>query len=158
MLQAFGSTVLASAFGFVIAKIATAFFDAYISKASTREKERSEDVSRIRETTESTSSIALGYWSRDAALPSDKGLEAMLSGQIAQLTALISGLFDGREKLLEACVLELDRFDEAVTGGDFGTNKRTADMERLRKIQLCGVALEDKVKTCRRKLRPYWFG
>ena len=157
MYQSFGSTILASAIGFFIAKIATAFFDAYISKASAHEKERDEDVVRIRETTESTASVALGFWSRDAT-PGDKGLEATMSGQIAQISALIDGLFLGDDDLMKACVIELDRFDESVTGGDFGTSKRTSELDRLSKIHLSRVALENKVKTCRRKLKPRWFG
>jgi len=157
MYQSFGSTILASAIGFIVAKVATAFFDAYISKASAHEKERDEDVVRIRETTEATASLALGYWSRDVTA-GDKGLEATMSGQIAQISALIDGLFLADDSLMKACVIELDRFDEAVTGGDFGTNKRVSELDRLSRIQLCRVSLENKVKTCRRKLKPRWFG
>ncbi len=156
-MSSFLSTVLASAVGFVVAKVATAYFDAYISKASSLEDERDADAADIKRLSQDVASRASDLWSKDYSIEG-KGPEALIVAEIAEITRLISELFDDEPAFKKACETELSRFDEAVTGGLFGSVKRVKDLNRLQQIHTCGLALSGKVATCRRKLKPHWFG
>ncbi|MES0861577.1 hypothetical protein ABLN87_04395 [Ruegeria sp. SCPT10] len=153
----FLSTVAASAVGFVIAKFATAWFDAHVSKASYLEAERNQDSEIVRETIADISLKAMDYWSRDHQ-PTDQIEEAKITAGIRRVAILIDELFEHDRALHGACSIELDRFEDKVTVGDFGSAKRKAESQRTQDILLAAETVSSKVKQSRRKLKPKWFG
>lgn len=153
----FLSTVAASAVGFVIAKFATAWFDAHVSKASYLETERNQDSENVRDTVSDISTKAMDYWSRDHA-PSDQIEEAKITAGIRRIAILIDELFEHDKALHGACSIELDRFEDKITAGDFGSAKRKAESQRTQEILFAAEAVSSRVKQSRRKLKPKWFG
>ena len=117
----------------MIAKFVTAWFDVYISKASYLETERNQDSENVRKTVENTSLKAMDYWSRDQH-PDDQREEAEITVGIRRVSILIDELFEHDKGLHDACSIELDRFEDRVTSGDFGSARRKAESQGTQEI------------------------
>ncbi|WP_152450747.1 hypothetical protein [Roseivivax sp. THAF197b] len=149
-------TVAASALGFLVVQFLTAWLKSRFNHATFLESERTDDVTSISSTVAAAVEEATDYWSRDA-LKDEAAIEARIVAAMPEISTCIEGLFQNRIDLRGACDLELDRFEDALTRGDFGSTLRQAEPQRLSEIINAGNRLKRKVRTCRRKLKPVWF-
>lgn len=150
----FWQTVAASGVGFVIANIVSAFFAGIVFRASSVNSQRDFDVDQIATISFEIRDIAKQYWTIDGGDPASAELGASLIGRLNYLGLVVANLFQDSRESLSAANLDLNRFHESVSGGAFGEKGRTADKNRLTRIEADCYALVYKVEKLKRKLRP----
>jgi len=152
----FIGTVFASSIGFILARLVTGWFDAKFSKASYLETERNSDVERAGRLIDDITEAASNYWTTDitAILPT---LQYQIPADIAELGGITANLFVDSTNCLSAVQTDLDRFDDAITAGEFGSATRSQDFSKIQAIRTCGSTLKTQIRRQRRNLPPKWF-
>lgn len=153
----FLATAAASAVGLVGVKLGEAWVGAPISHAGFLEAERNADVIEIAKLAREIGEIGTKLWLKDRPALGDELDEALVTAKIAELGSAVDLLFGNNLGLKDSCSLDVDRLDEAVTSGMFGSIGRRADQTRVSMILTTSSAVAMKVKECRRKLKPHWF-
>lgn len=142
--------------GFIAVKIAEFWFSSHVNNAGYLESERSVDVEEIKRLATEIGDIGVGLWTKNWS-EDDLVDERRSVARLRDLTSAVSLLFEDHEEFKKAALLEVDRLDEAVTSGDFGTRRRKADPARVAAIMEGASSVSFCAKKCRRRMAPLWF-
>jgi len=150
-------TAFASGVGFVIVKLADAWFNSHVNNASFLDAERNADTREISLLAQQIGEIGTKLWIKNREAPDDLYDEAFVTAKIAELSAAVDLLFSKYPAQRRACMHQVDRLDEAVTSGDFGTSGRKSDHAKVAAVLQSSSAVIQKTKECRRQMPPLWF-
>lgn len=152
----FLQTVVASGFGFIVAQIIAAWFNSRVGHAGYLEGERNNDVAAIERLTEGVSNTALSYWFRVGSEDDREDITEIVSS-IFVIGLRTEALFDCDAKSKSECDAALDRLEDIITGGEFGSIIRKADPTKATLIRTTAYEFVEVVRRRRRKLKPRWF-
>lgn len=116
------------------------------------ERDRNDDCQYILERTKDIKDISIEHWQADHRGEEEQLFVARIVGGISDLAGHINELFEERPELLKAVTLELNRFDVAITSGEFDAADRRKDHDRIVEIETKSSALAISVKRNRRRL------
>jgi hypothetical protein len=145
---------IAAAVGFAFARLGAAWFDARVSQNSFIEEERTQDVQRVVASIDRLTDLGGRYWATDAS-DSDQELEAQIVPLMHDVSAMCRELFEG--DAWTAIELEINRFDDAVTGGAYGSKLRKRDLQAVVRIRKQAADLARVVRRQRRRLPRKWW-
>lgn len=153
----FWETVAASTIGFMLARFIGALIDSRITRSSKIVHQRKADEADIISVALEIRDIAVDYWATGRIPLKTEKMEAALQGRLFYLGVLIENLFDSHDILLNSVNQDLQKFDEAITRGDFKSAARTADLGRCCEIETLFYAFRHGVtSSCRKLPHPFW--
>ncbi len=149
----FWQTVAAAALGAFLAKTITEILGFHLNQSSALEADRDADMEKILKDIQEVREHGAQYWCNGQTEDAHKVLAHRITAKLLGIGQTVDRLFTSDSKLKEAVVSDLNRFDDEITHGNFGVVGRPSDHERILSIELCAATLENKIQTCRRKLR-----
>ena len=136
--------------------LGTGWANAKFNKADFLEEERSSDVVRIEALIDSVCDHGCDYWcSSENRL--DDHLKHRIPSDLHEIGVIVWELFRDDANLRKAVNIELDRFEDSITNGNFGIAEHGNEVERILPIRKTASALRSKVRTLRRSLKRKWF-
>lgn len=114
---------------------------------------RIDDLNELCAVVHDISELSVSYWQRPGDADGHKVAEARISGKFSFVFMIAYDLFDDHAEQKKAVNLEIDRFFEACTGGDFGVRTRPAMPERSSDIVRHAYGLARQAKRATRKTR-----
>lgn len=153
----FWETVFASAVGFSIANTIGPFINARLRKSNDLIQQRNADEIELKELCFEVRTLGTTYWSTQKNVEESKLLEAAINGRLTHLGQLVESLFENNSQYIDAANTELNRFHDALTGGEYGVTTRNEDFARCNRIEISCYSLRNKISRCKRKLSSPWF-
>ena len=150
-------SLLPSFFGsFLAVALAYSFktlVDHLVKNASIMYEDQQSDLQSIKDMTKKIRDLAFQYYKRDWSDVDDQTVEAEIMGAITCCTKLIGFLFKHDNHSKREVYKKFNEFDSTITGDYFGSQKRKADLHRLRDIELNYYTFLHELKLHQRKLR-----
>lgn len=151
----FWLTALATIVGVLISGAVKLLFDHFVSGASLQQAQHDDDLEAIIRASEEARDRAIEYWAADDAEKSSFPLGAAISGRLLFIGQVVDGLFESDVAFKKAVNTELNRYDSAITHGNFSSKNRKAEENRSIEIEAAYYTLHYRVRRCRRKLKRF---
>lgn len=91
------------------------------------------------------------YWTNQSN-ENSKAIEVWVLGRLSYVTGAIPELFGTDEKILRECQVALNKFDTALTGGDFQGANKQPDQNRATDVMKDGFELIIKFRSAKNHL------
>lgn|GEM_PF-5542230 len=153
----FWQTVFAAGLGAFIATMGKSWLTHIVGVAKLDESLRDYDVGLAKKIIFETRDLAVEYWQLEADDEKLPVIDAAVDGRLTFLGQLLERLFAAETLLLRRINLQLNKFHDAVTDGNFGVSGRTAEPNRAKRIEIESFKLAHETVVCRRKMPRKFF-
>ncbi|WP_420415939.1 hypothetical protein [Marinovum algicola] len=154
-MNSFWTSAIGAAVGVAFTTLIKTWFDHYISGATLKSAQQDDDLKAIHETIIDIRDRAIAYWRKNDSGRDTYEEAAAITGRMTFLGQVVEELFEEDSALKKAATMELNRFDECVTHGNFMVANREKETSRLKEIEDNAYCLLYRTRRCRRKLKRH---
>lgn len=149
------SLILSAAVGAISAIFTNAgekFLSRFFDRAAKRETQKESDLAILERVIFEVRDLSVSYWSALEANQIPPSTTGSIVGRLSFIAELSDSIFSSNILLLREMHTAINAFDLACTSGSFGSQKRAAEPERCRDIEIKAYSLFHKSLTLQRKI------
>ena len=149
----FWETVSAAGLGAFLVTVIKEILGFHLNKSSLVESDRDDDLKLIEDTVYEIREMSCDYWEVPDEELNTARSASRITSRLLHVGQVVERLFRDEESALKAVNAELNRFDDRIQHGSYGVRDRAAEPTRILEIEQDAVALTNRARDCRRKLK-----